>query len=288
MLAQTMLLCALALQDAVPAPRPLHQTIVLELREDDPVLAGHGASKKIEFSPDDYGAIYVWATSPVEGLDLFLRAEGGEGKPREDDDSGGMSTPFLGLPAGPGLAYSITVAVARPGGGGKVQLHFGISRETQATLEASAWANSEVAKMPERIAAAGTPEQHVAVRESVKAVVDKLLATPGAAESAKIHHALFAIGDAAYQLSLNDTGERALAATCSYYETVLPATHSSLAQARESLALFLKGHGDLQGALQLEEPALELLARMLPETSMLAWIPALHAGMTQLRRLYLN
>lgn len=121
-------------------PTPFDQAFALQIETGDPILDGHGPSKRVEYEAEYSGTLHLW-TKADRDLDLFLRLEDTDGPLRvEDDNSGGGSTPYLRLDVEPGRRLVIRVALAHAGQEARdfsVEMHAVAAPETRATREAA-------------------------------------------------------------------------------------------------------------------------------------------------------
>jgi CHAT domain-containing protein/tetratricopeptide (TPR) repeat protein len=255
-------LLLLALQDSSAAPpRPFDRVVPLEIVPSDPVLEGHGPSKRVEHTIEFSGTLHVW-TKGAGKLDTFLRVEDESGKLLdEDDDSGGKPTPYVKLEVEPGMKLVIAVAASKPGGTGKVELHLLAAPETDATRAEAKRAKQELIEVKKLLKA----KNLTAARPRAEALVEHLVGVEGGTESELVADQAWLTGWVTRSLTLLHSTEGAWRLTLSHCTRTLPDDHPDLQSARINLAGTIKPLGDLLGARSLEQKVLEVYFRTLPE-----------------------
>ncbi len=250
-----------ALQEtAAPIPpSPFDRVIELELAAEDPPLAGRGPAQAIDYEVGFSGTLHVWTLSE---LDLFLRVEEGDWKVLgEDDDSGGGKTPYLAIPAAPGVPLVITVAGSRPGIVGPLELCLIAAPEDEATRAAAARAREALGEAGD-LAARGELEQ---ARTRVAHAVGELLAAEGGAYSLDVERCLNQLGNLADRLEDQSTSRLAWGRVRDQRERTLPADHSQLLLAGLNLAAALHDLGELRAARALFEGVVAGFERTVPD-----------------------
>ncbi len=246
---------------APPLAPSSDRVVALDLDQADPTLAGRGAFERVEHTSDFSGALRVWAISE-DGLDLFLRAEDAAGRPLAENDNGGGGTiPFLELTVEPGRRFAIVVAAATDGGLGSLELHFAATPETEATREGEELGREFLGEIL-RLKAGGDLD---GARHDVSALIEELLALPGAGESALMDPVLFELGHAANDLNAFPAARRAWDAVHRFRASKLPPDHFDLFAARVNFGSVLRVMGEQSKAHELAELSVRVAARTLPE-----------------------
>ncbi len=253
-------LLLLAPQDVpTSAPASFDRTVAIELGAEDPILAGHGPSQRIEHAVEFAGKLQIWTA--VEGdLDTCLRVEDAAGKLlMEDDDSGGKPTPHTLVEVEPGQQLVIFVAASKPEGVGRVELHLVAAPETSGTLKAAEVARASIAKSQ----ALASKNAYEAARTEITAAVRTLMATPAIHVSVAGIQALSALGGQAYTLGELEASQIARVAVVEDIERMLPPDHPTVQMTRWLLAWTLRMRGRLAEARALDEQVLEVRLRTL-------------------------
>jgi CHAT domain-containing protein/tetratricopeptide (TPR) repeat protein len=257
-----LLACALAPQSEKKSPAAddsLARKIAVALRDEDPVLSGHGPSRTIEHTVESAGTLYLW-TSAKE-LDGFLRIADSSGKTiAEDDNSGGGTTPFVALNVEAGQKLVVTVASAIPKHEGECELHIVASPDTDATLKSAAAA----ARALEKIRELRAEKKFAEARALLTSAIHDALAVDGSRTSARTEHAVAALGAEAKELSELRAGREAWSHCSGYRERCLPPDHPDVQAAREMLADALRSLGDVPAARSLYDRVLAARERTLP------------------------
>jgi hypothetical protein len=292
-----------SMQDLVPAPAcPFNRVVPIEITATDPMLEGHGPSKRVDQVVEFSGTLHVW--TKVEGdLDTFLRVEDASGKPiAEDDDSGGKPTPYLKLEVEPATRLTITVASSRPGTNGLVELQLVAAPETAATRAGAESAELEIAAIRDLRRAKDLD----AARERADALLEKLAGVEGALASERLalqasllsretealgslrsterarrwvlshriatlprdHRDLrdvrLLLARTIYLLGNPEEARDLIQAVVDSGSRTLPDDHPDMQVARQNLAVAIEALGDLKGAEALERQVLEARSRTLP------------------------
>jgi tetratricopeptide (TPR) repeat protein len=255
-------LLLLALQDGSAAQAcPYDRVVPLEITATDPVLEGHGPSKRIQYASEFSGTLHVW--TKVEGdLDTFLRVENASGTfLAEDDDSGGKPTPCVKLEVEPGKLLVIVVAASKPGGTRTVELHLLAAPETVVTLAAASKALEDLKSIQDRRQAGSLDEARARITEAIQV----LHGLPGAERSLRMDAAEWLLAFEASRLRVLHPCCSAWRACLDRRERLLPGTHPDVLLARNNLAETLRQLGDLAPARRLQEEVLDLQTRLLPD-----------------------
>ena len=106
-----------------PAPVTLSegQRLDVEISSSDPLLEGHGHSRRFSFTSTDRSVVHVWSRSDT--IDSFVRVEDASGKLlAEDEDSGGGKAAFVKIDSQRGQRFTIRVASHTSNETGEVQV----------------------------------------------------------------------------------------------------------------------------------------------------------------------
>ena len=232
----------------VRAQDPLHHTWRLSVPEE-------GAT--VEWTSDFEGTLHVWVESA--DFDPSLSVDPGDGLAlREDDDSGGGTTAWLGLGVAPGQRVRVRVEHESVELGAAV-LHLVAAPESEATRAADRAGEAALEEV-ERLRVGG---EFDAARERLALLLDRLDEVEGRATSARLAGLTWRAAGLALGLGATDLDTRARAAVVAALERFLPASHRDLIGARGNLAVALKRVGDLEGALQLEQEVYDQWIRLL-------------------------
>jgi len=259
----SMLAClplVLILDLAPIAPTPYDRVLKLEITEhDQPAIDGHGPTVFAEHEVDFEGTLHIWATSP---LDLFLRVDDAIGAIplASDDNTGGVTTPYLALDVHAGDQLVVLVA-GNPGDVGPLTLHLIAAVETEGT-RAAASAGWTALRDARQLLHGG---DRTGAGELLVTAIGEILATPGAMVSD-------AIDDAAFQVALLAFDEVRILEDCRdvwlrsvrHRERTKPEDHADLIHARANLASVMGELGDHAGSRTLEESVVASCERTLP------------------------
>ena len=242
-------------------PTPYDRVFEFELTEDDPELIDSGGlTVVVEYDVEFSGTLHLWTRSE---LDLYLRVEDVMDSSilAEDDNSGGGGTPYAELRVEEGDYLAILIAGAMGGELGPLELHAVASPETEATLEVATTVQERAAEI-RGLQESGDTDS---ARETMRALVEAIRATPGVEHSHRVSSILTGLGFLAEELGdLESThGVRSLLRAAR--ERTLPSEHPDLFGARMNLANSMYEMGDLPGARALEESVLAAHERTLPE-----------------------
>ena len=256
------LMLLLASQEPAPArPDRFDRVLPVHIAASDPVLQGHGPSKRVEHVAGFGGSLHMWTHVDHE-IDTFLRVEDGNGRLlAEDDDSGGKPAPYLELPVEPDTRLVITVAASDPGNGADTELHLVAAPETETTSAEAEQARLELSEIRKLRGA----KDLSAARERMEALVDHLLAVKDGAESDVLMDAVAAAAAECDALDLLRATERTRRFVLSNHVRTLPPDHRDLQGARANLALTIRSLGDLHGARELQETVRSVYERTLTD-----------------------
>ncbi len=245
------------------------------LGPDDPVLEGLGPSKTFRYAIEaDDAVLFVYAES--EYLDLLLRAEI-EGGPKvggaaalfagrssqtvlEDDDSGGLTTPFLRILHRRGGIVKLHVVAKRTTTEAPIIVHCFEAQETSATHAAAG--SVDATSEAERLRAAGQP---AAARDLLAKEARSLASTEGSERSEAIASKLSELGVELCRQGGFPNSSFALKRALRFDSRTLPDEHEILQVTRIRLALALSLQGNLEGARALQEKVLEIQSETLPD-----------------------
>jgi hypothetical protein len=225
--------------------------------DDELLIEGHGPTVVSEYEVEFDGTLHVWTTSE---LDLFLQVADAEARVlASDDNSGGGTTPYLGLEVKQGDGLTILVAGA-PDATGSLTLHLIAAPATETGRAAVRVANAAV-RDAARLAKEG---QRAEARELMAKALSEVANPVG------FGHPDLLLARANLAIALRDAGDLAGAralreSVLAGHERTLPADHPQLLAARGNLATSLAEMGDLSGARALEEAVLAAFERSLPE-----------------------
>ncbi|MEQ8768658.1 MAG: CHAT domain-containing tetratricopeptide repeat protein [Planctomycetota bacterium] len=250
---------ALSLQDDVVALQ--HATeLEMTLGPGDPVLEGVGPSKTFHYQcTSEDSVLFLWARS--ESIDLVLRIETETGERLEDDDSGGLSSPFLRAERPEGRQLIIRVAAKKVTEDSPITVQCFEAPETETTRTVAQQA-AEAIQDVQRIQASGDLE---GARALVSETLDQITAMEGFEDSAAISQVFFDLGVAAYQLNDIPVTARAWRHSLAFDERTLPDEHPDLQTSRGNTAIMMEAMGDAESAKVQLEKVLDVFSRMLPE-----------------------
>jgi len=242
------------------AATPHDRVIELEITEHDEIaIEGRGGTAIAEYEVQFDGTLHVWAESE---LDLFLRIDdAAEARTLDsDNDSGGGTTPYLGLDVQAG--DWLVVLVAGPvGATGSLTLNMIAAPETEATRATVANVR-RVLRDARRYAADGNLAEARAV---VSTCVAMLEGAAGNLTSSAVGAASFDAATRCYRLDVLDGARDLYRFVLAVRKRTLPEDHPDLTAARSNLGVALRAGGDLDGALALREAVVAAYERSLPE-----------------------
>ncbi len=243
------------------ATSPFDRVVAIALSAADPTLEGHGPCQWLDYVAEFSGTLHVW--TKVEGaFDTFLRVEDGDGKLfAEDDDSGGVPTPYVKLEVEPGAKLSIAVAASKTGETGEVELHLVAAPETESTRAEALHAQQEIAEI-KKMREGGDLSN---ARDRVVALLEHLAHVEDGSESELVAQQVWLSGFETHALSQLGHTESAWRSVFTHRLRTLPQDHSDLQAARSNLAATMSALGDLAGARALLEEVLEAFSRTLPQ-----------------------
>jgi hypothetical protein len=162
-----------------PPSFPLDRVISVEIAADDPILEGHGPSRRINYTAQFSGILHAWTMAEGD-LDTCIRIEDANRELlAESAGSGRKSTPYVRLEVEPGKKLEIAVAGSKVGNSGKIQLHLITAQETDAT-----WAEAEHAHQElEEIRKLHASKDLASARARMTATLDELASVAGAQSS---------------------------------------------------------------------------------------------------------
>ncbi len=216
----------------------------MELRADDPALAGHGPARVVELTIEADGYLDLWADS--KSVDPFLRVEDADGTLRaEDDNAAGAGRPWIALEVTGGTVLVVHVASSKADATGTVELHvirWPTSAESREIL-ARAQAGVEEAKAAQ--AAGDLP----GARARIEAVLNEIaalepgLVVPGIEQIQRIAE------DLGWRLGCANASIRALQALMPIAERRYPPDHPRQISIRSLMGGHAYETGDNQTAL---------------------------------------
>ncbi len=243
-------------------PSPFDRVIALEIDASDALLEGRGLAEFVEYVPEFDGRLHVWTT--VEGtteLDLCLRIERADSSPvREDDNSGGGSTPYSSFEVERGRTLLIVSAASQPGRVGRFSLHLVAAPETDDTRAAAEQAQSTVALLREQVAAG---ELDVA-RSMARDAIGALGTVAGGEHSERVSRALWTLGMEAYGIDDQRQAVDAWTRVLRHRSRTHAPDHRELQGTRGNVAAMLEALGDFQTAKVLGQEVLDAFVRTRP------------------------
>ncbi len=257
----------LALQPQQGERFPYDRELVLELTTEDPMsIEGRGATKVVDYVTEFEGTAYIWATSEI---DLYLRLEIGEndiglGDPdfsTEDDNSGGGTTPLIGMEAIEGESWRILVAAANPGEVGDFELRIGVCVASAATRELESVCRKGLAEARRMRDEGDLDSARALTEELILAILD----STEAGFSSPIIRVLDDLEYLAYEMGMEQVEDLALRALFDHFERTAPREYPELLRIQEELAVSMTRTGEFESARKLLESVIAILERSLHE-----------------------
>src|SRR5262245_5288052 len=258
-------LALLALQQGALQPAEASRydrSVDIVLAGQDSLQEGRGPCEWIEHEIEFSGVLHLW-TVAADGVDTMLRVEEATGRLlAEDDDSGGMPTPYVKLKVEPAQRLMIAVAASKPAEHCRVVLRLVASPESEATRAAAALAKDEIAKIQdlEKV------HDFAAAERRAEDLIELLVGAEGSSYSDVLAEQAWVSGWALQRMELLHQAERVLRWLLQLRTRTLPDTHMDLQMARQLLAVVLGKTGDLREARALEEKEVEVLSHTLTDT----------------------
>ncbi len=254
------LLLLLAQDAPAPTAGAFDRVVPLEIVADDPVYAGRGGFKSVQYSSKFSGTLHAWVKTEG-GIAAFLHVEDGDGKLlSEDDGVGGKRTPYARLTVEPGSVLTLVAAASKPGATGKLEIHLVASPESETTRAEAQRAKDEIRE----IKRLREGREFATARKRAEDLLESLAHVEGGDPSELIATQFWMLGYETKVLGLQRATERAWRRALDHRLLTAPDDSVGLQSARQGCGLALRALGDLKGARALEEKVLAVRSATLP------------------------